>query len=97
MDFQYELGHIYAADASGTILAEVTFPTSGDGVAVIDRTFVDAPLRGQGIAGRLLFAAMEQIRSNGLRARPTCPYAVKWFERHPEHADLLSPAPRPPS
>ncbi|MEL7609475.1 MAG: GNAT family N-acetyltransferase [Bacillota bacterium] len=88
MEFVHEQNRIYAADPSGKRIAEVTFPVSG-GVAVIDRTFVDSSLRGRGIADRLLFEAVRQIRSAGLKARPTCSYAVKWFAEHPEHADLL--------
>ncbi len=82
MEFQHESGHIYAKDPSGAILAEVTFPASS-GVADINRTFVDPSLRGQGIADKLLSAAVEQIRSDGLKARLTCSCAVKWFEKHP--------------
>lgn len=88
MKFQYEPGRIYAVDPSGALLAEVTFPAS-NGAAVVDHTFVDPSLRGQGIADKLLTAAVEQIRSQGLKARATCSYAVKWFEQHPEHSDLL--------
>ncbi len=89
MKFQEKPGHIFLTDDSGKMLAEVTFPTSGDGVAVINHTFVDPSLRGQGVADKLLSAAVKQIRSNNLKARPTCSYAVQWFQRHPEHADLL--------
>lgn len=88
MKFQYELGRIYAADTSGTILAEVTFPVS-DGIANINHTFVAPPLRGQGIADKLLSAAVDQIFLDGLKARATCSYAVKWFQEHPEHSGLL--------
>ena len=46
-------------------------------------------LRGQGVAGQLMEAAVDQIRSEGLKARPICSYAAKWFEKHPEQGDLL--------
>lgn len=88
MNFQYDLGHIYATDPSGALLAEVTFPVF-DGVADINHTYVDRSLRGQGIASQLIAAAIEQIHLHGLKARATCSYAIKWFEEHPEHADLL--------
>ena len=42
-----EKGRIYAVDANGKLLAEVTFPDDGN-TAVIDHTFVDESLRGQG-------------------------------------------------
>lgn len=88
MEFQHEDGRIFALDPSGRLLAEVTFPSRG-GVAVIDHTFVDDSLRGQGVAGQLILAAVQQIRAAGLKAHPTCPYAVKWFSSHPEQSDLL--------
>lgn len=88
MDFQHEQGHIYAKDSSGTIIAEVVFPAS-NGVADIDHTFVDSSLRGQGVADQLLKAAVEQIRADGLKAKLTCSYSVKWFDQHPENSDLL--------
>lgn len=87
MDFQKENGRIYA-EKDGKLIAEITFPEE-NGVAVIDHTFVDGSLRGQGVAGQLVRAAVEQIRSEGRKARPVCSYARAWFDRHPEEGDLL--------
>ena len=87
MEFQKETGRIYA-ERDGQMIAEITFPEE-DGVAVIDHTFVDGSLRGQGVAGQLVRAAVEQIRSEGRKARPVCSYARAWFDRHPEEGDLL--------
>ena len=87
MEFQREEGRIYAMDGDH-LLAEITFPDR-DGAADIDRTFVDDSLRGQGVAGQLMRAAVDQIRSEGKKARATCTYAQSWFEKHPEEADLL--------
>ena len=41
MEFLEEKGRIYAVDAAGKLLAEVTFPEDGTHTAVIDHTFVD--------------------------------------------------------
>lgn len=87
MEFQRETGRIYA-ERDGQLIAEITFPEE-DGVAVIDHTFVDGSLRGQGVAGQLVRAAADQIRSKGKKARAVCTYARAWFDRHPEQADLL--------
>ena len=87
MEFQREDGRIYAMQGE-RLLAEVTFP-SRDGVADIQHTFVDDSLRGQGVAGQLLQAAADQIRSDGMKTRLTCSYARLWFEKHPEESDLL--------
>lgn len=79
----------YLAD-DGTVLSEVTFPSCGDGIVDINHTFVDGSLRGQGIAGELLSRAAAELERGGRRARPSCSYAVRWFEKHTEYAHLLA-------
>ena len=86
MEFQKEPGRIFALGEDGKLLAEITFPTGEDGVADIDHTFVDPSLRGQGMADKLVRAALEQIRKNGGTPAATCTYAVSWLEKHPEQA-----------
>jgi len=88
MEFRYEAERIYAEDEAGHLLAEVTFPVK-DGVANISHTFVDDSLRGQGVAALLMEAAVQHIREQKLKAKLTCSYAIKWFEGHTEHYDLL--------
>lgn len=89
MEFKQETGRIIAQSDSGQLLAEVTFPEQ-NGVAVINHTFVDGSLRGQGVAGQLLQAVADTLRQQGRKAHPTCSYAVHWFESHPEQQDLLA-------
>lgn len=84
MEYITEKDRIYATDEGGKVIAEVTFPTE-DGVSVIDHTFVDPSLRGQGVAGKLVELAANAIQKSGNRIAATCPYAVVWFERHPEY------------
>lgn len=79
---------IYGTD--GAVLAEVTFPEVERGVVEINHTFVDESLRGQGVAGELLARAASVIAASGMLARPTCSYAVTWFERHPDRAAILA-------
>ena len=59
MEFCKEPGRIFATDETGKLLAEVTFPEQ-EGIAVINHTFVDGSLRGQGVAGQLLRAVASQ-------------------------------------
>jgi hypothetical protein len=53
---------------------------------------VEAPieLRGKGTAARLMEGIAILARANGFKIVPTCPYAVAWFRRHPEAADVLT-------
>ena len=91
MNFITEKDRIYAKDPSGNIIAEVTFPTK-DGVSTIDHTFVDPSLRDQGIAVKLVKLAADKILAEGNKIAATCPYAVTWFQRHPEY-DLVCSGP----
>lgn len=84
MDFITENDRIYMKDSSGNIIAEVTFPTK-NGVSTIDHTFVDPSLRGDGIAGKLVELAANKILADGNKIGATCPFALTWFELHPEY------------
>jgi predicted GNAT family acetyltransferase len=90
MEFINEGNRIYMNDESGKMLAEVTFPAIADNVVNINHTYVDDSLRGQGIADKLLTAVVVLVQKENKKVYPTCSYAVKWFERHTEYADLLT-------
>ena len=79
---QYEKERVYALNEDGKLVAEITFPEERPGVANIDHTFVDGSLRGQGVADRLVRAALEQIQANGGRPTATCSYAAAWLDKH---------------
>ncbi len=89
MDFIYEANRIYAEDESGKLLAEITFPAIDEKTVNMNHTFVDDSLRGQGVAGKLMTAAVETLRAQGKKVSPTCSYAVHWFEKHTDQQDLL--------
>ena len=74
---------VYALDDAGKLVAEITFPLKEPNVYCIVHTFVDTSLRGQGMADRLVRAALEQIRANGGTPVATCSYASAWLEKHP--------------
>ena len=81
MKFIHEPNRIYGTDENGNVLAEITFPRTEPGVYTIDHTIVDSSLQGQGIAGKLVQMAVEDIRSQGGEVQATCSYAVKWLEK----------------
>jgi predicted GNAT family acetyltransferase len=89
MELKKDSNWIYGTDGSGNIIAEVTFPNTEDGAVTINHTFVDPSLRGQGMAARLMEEAYSAIKSDGKKAYATCPYAVRWFEEHPDKRDIL--------
>lgn len=88
MNFEYSDNRIFKEE-NGKLLAEITFPVDSNGVVNMNHTFVDPSLRGQGVADKLVTSAIEVIRSNGWKAVATCPYVVKWFEKHPDERSIL--------
>lgn len=78
----HEKERIYSMDDQGRLVAEITFPQVSPGLYCIDHTFVDSSLRGQGAAGELVRAALQEIEALGGTATATCSYAVRWMEAH---------------
>ena len=73
---------IKSKDENGKILAEITFPELEPGIYTIDHTYVSDELRSQGIAGKLVEMAVDQIREQGGQVRATCSYASVWLDQH---------------
>lgn len=65
---------------------------AADGTRVRDlrSTVVHAEHGGRGYGSRLVRAAVEDARADGVRLAATCWFARGWLERHREHADLLA-------
>jgi predicted GNAT family acetyltransferase len=53
---------------------------------------VEAPmaLRGTGTASRLMEGIVALARTENFKITPTCSYALIWFRRHKEAADVLA-------
>ena len=54
------------------------------------RTYTPEALRGRGLAGRVVEAALEHAQAQGLKVVPTCPYVARFVEKHPEYRDLVA-------
>ena len=80
MEYITGKNRIYAVE-NGVEVGEITFPER-DGVFVINHTYVDDRLRGQGIASELVRRAVEEIEGRGGRVTATCSYAQLWLARN---------------
>lgn len=89
MELKRGNNRIYAENQEGKVIAEITFPLVEEGICEIDHTIVDASLRGQGVADKLVQAAATAIKQDKLKAKVSCSYAQKWFAKHQEQADIL--------
>lgn len=52
-------------------------------------TEIGAQFAGQGLASRLVRAALLDVRERGLAVLPLCPYVRKFLATHPDFQDLV--------
>jgi uncharacterized protein len=50
----------------------------------IQHTVVPPEMEGQGLGGKLVQAAVDYARDEGLDLVVTCPFAKKWLAKHPD-------------
>lgn len=56
---------------------------------VLPHTLVPSALRGRGLAGMLVEAALQAARAERRKVEPQCDFAATFIARHPEYGDLL--------
>ena len=61
----------------------------GDDVTDFVHTQIDDRFEGQGLAGRLIAAALDDQRRRGLQVLPHCPFVEHYIAKHHEYADLV--------
>jgi uncharacterized protein len=76
----------FAVDGATAIAVYQAAP----GVLTFTHTEVPAALRGQGIGSRMMRAVLADVRTQGLKVVPRCPFVADYIERNPEFADLVA-------
>ena len=66
--------------------AELVYHVHGDRLTLI-HTEVPDELGGRGVGGRLVEAALERARRDGITLVPSCPFARSWLEKHRDALD----------
>lgn len=69
-------------------LAKIDYARQG-GTIILIHTEVPSALEGQGIAGKLARAALDDARARHLAVVPFCPYVASYIRRHPEYKELV--------
>ncbi len=80
--------HRFVLERDGRV-AELVYRVNGKRLVLV-HTEVPETLRGQGIAGRLVRAAIERAASDGLTVVPLCPYAREWLKDHAQEAATVT-------
>jgi len=77
----------YEGHIEGELTTVIDFSRHDD-VLTVTHTGTQPHWRGRGLAAETTRIALQDVRSEGLRVRPVCPFTVDYFSRHPEVADL---------
>ena len=80
--------HRYELTVDGHLAA--TYYKIADGVITLVHTEVPDALAGRGVGSKLVKGALDQVRSQGLKVVPQCPFVKAYIEKHGEYADLLA-------
>jgi uncharacterized protein len=79
--------HRYELTVEGHLAA--TYYKLSDGVITFVHTEVPPELGGKGVGSALVKGALDQVRADGLKVIPECPFVRAYIGKHPEYADLL--------
>lgn len=85
-------GGAFVYTQNGRRVGELTYQRVSDRLVILDHTFVEESLRGQGLARKLLDAIVAWARATQTKIRPACSYAVVVFARDKSIADVLEAA-----
>ena len=75
----------FYADVDGQE-AVIEYAKMGD-VYNLAHTYVPEELRGQGIAEKLARGTLDEIRRQGAKFLPSCPYIQSFLKKHPEYQE----------
>lgn len=80
-----ELGR-YVLTVDGRDAGVMTYHDAS-GRRVVEHTEIDPAFEGRGLGSRLARHVLDDIRSQGLRVVPRCPFLASFLDRHPELRD----------
>lgn len=91
MEFIKGDNRFYQENDEGETIAEITYNPLGDNVVDADHTFVDPSLRGHGVAEQLVERLVEEMKAEGKKIHPGCPYVDALFKQKPEkYKDIMA-------
>ncbi|MCO8276963.1 N-acetyltransferase [Actinoplanes sp. TRM 88003] len=60
-----------------------------DGVTTVTHSEINPRFRGQGLGNVLAQRTLDQLREQGARVYPSCPFFAKYVAEHPEYDDII--------
>ncbi|MCD9154159.1 GNAT family N-acetyltransferase [Aeromicrobium duanguangcaii] len=77
----------YEIAVDGEVAGHTVARDEGD-VVVFPHTVIDERFEGQGLGGKLVGYALDDVRSRGKKVQAHCTYVKHFIEKHPEYQDL---------
>ena len=68
----------------------LAFEPVDEGVVALTHTVTREDRQGEGLAGRLVGAVLDDLRERGLHLRPDCAYVASYLEEHPDQQELIA-------
>jgi predicted GNAT family acetyltransferase len=79
----------YEIRVDDRVAGEIRYTLDGEVVTMV-HTEIDPEFEGSGLGSKLVAGALDDVRAQGRRVRPLCPFVAKFVARHPEYADLVA-------
>jgi predicted GNAT family acetyltransferase len=79
----------YEISVDGTVAGFAEYDERDERV-VFTHTEIDDAYEGQGLGGRLVAYALDDVRRRGLSVVPRCPFVRTYIAEHPEYTDLVT-------
>lgn len=73
----------------GKYVALVEYIINNENVVYLTHTEVPSDLGGQGVASDLIKRTLEDIKANGYKVYPLCPFVIAYIRKNPEWASLV--------
>lgn len=70
--------------------ALIAYRVEKDGTLNLLHTEVPPDYEGKGVGSRLVKQTLEQIKSEGNKIIPSCPFVAAYIERHSEYESLVA-------
>jgi predicted GNAT family acetyltransferase len=73
----------------GSDLAGVAEYHARPGLVTVMHTEIDPSFEGRGIGSQFVAAVLDDVRRQGAKVLPVCPFVRAFIQRHPAYADLV--------
>lgn len=91
MAFEHKDQEFFQTNPQGEIMVQLHYTLLPQKQAIsIDQIFVQPQYRNQGLAGKILLAALDWVQQQNLTVVPVCPFARQFFQREPKFQSLLA-------